>query len=269
MTAVTYHTYGGSAPENYERYFVPAIGEPLARDLVARAALRTGERVLDVACGTGIVTRQAAATVGAEGTVAGLDSNPGMLAVARSATYGTAIDWYEAAAEAMPLPDRSFDVVLCQMGVQFFDDRLAGLREMRRVLAAGGRVVLNVPGPTPPPFRIMADSLAAHVAPELAGFVEMVFSLHEADALHELLETAGFDDIVVDRTVQRLRLPPPEAFLWQYVHATPMADALAQAGDQARSALQDDVVARWQPFVDDGALVVEVGMVPGIASAGG
>jgi predicted RNA methylase len=79
-------SYGGSAPENYERYFVPAIGAPLANDLIGIAALRPGERVLDVACGTGVVARLASQAVGSAGTVAGLDINPGMLAVARSTT---------------------------------------------------------------------------------------------------------------------------------------------------------------------------------------
>src|SRR5438445_13542405 len=83
---VSFETYGGSAPENYERYFVPAIGAPLATSLIDIAALRAGERVLDVACGTGIVTRPAAAKVGASGTVAGPDINPGLVAVARLAT---------------------------------------------------------------------------------------------------------------------------------------------------------------------------------------
>ncbi len=83
---VTYETYAGSAPENYERYFVPAIDEPIARDLIDAADLRAGERVLDVACGTGVVTRLAAERIGATGTVAGVDISPGILTVARTAT---------------------------------------------------------------------------------------------------------------------------------------------------------------------------------------
>lgn len=121
--------YRGAGPANYEKYFVPAIGAPLARDLVAAADLRPGERVLDVACGTGVITRLAAAQVGPTGAVAGLDVNPGMLAVARSATPGdTSIEWYETSAEAMPLADASFDIVLCQMGLQFIVDKVRALR---------------------------------------------------------------------------------------------------------------------------------------------
>src|SRR5512146_3463808 len=107
-------TYSGSAPENYERYFVPQIGAPLAADLLEIAALRPGERVLDVACGTGVVARLAAQRVGPTGSVAGLDLNPGMLAVARSvAPSDSSIQWYESSAEAMPLSDETFDAVLC------------------------------------------------------------------------------------------------------------------------------------------------------------
>ena len=102
--------YGGNLPANYERFFVPAIGAPLATDLIRLAALRPGERVLDVACGTGVVARLASQQVGDTGTVTGLDVNPGMLAVARSATPpDMPIDWHEASAEAMSLPDASFD----------------------------------------------------------------------------------------------------------------------------------------------------------------
>src|SRR3546814_10556694 len=104
----------------------------ISADLVRNAALREGERVLDVACGTGVVTRLASEQVGATGAVSGLDVNPGMLAVARAATpEGMSIEWHEANAEAMPLPDASFDVVLCQLGLQFMPDRQAALREMR------------------------------------------------------------------------------------------------------------------------------------------
>ena len=115
--------YSGNPTANYERFFVPAIGAHLATDLLRLAALRPGERVLDVACGTGVVARLASQQVGDTGAVAGLDVNAGMLAVARSATRpGMPIEWHEASAEAMPLPDASFDVVLCQMGLQFVPD---------------------------------------------------------------------------------------------------------------------------------------------------
>src|SRR5918999_3106865 len=115
MTQQTsFEHFGGSAPENYERFFVPVIAAPLATELIDIAALRVGERVLGVACGTGVVARLAAERVGATGTVAGIDLNPGMLEVARSVTPPImTIEWHETSVEAMPLPDEAFDVVLC------------------------------------------------------------------------------------------------------------------------------------------------------------
>ena len=203
--------YGGSAAENYERHFVPAIGAPLANDLVEIADLRPGERLLDVACGTGVATRLAAQRVGTTGTVAGLDLNPGMLAVARSTTPSdTTIEWYEASAEKIPLPDASFDVVLCQMGLQFVADKPAALREMHRVLAPNGRLVLNVPGPMPPLMAVMGQALARHIGDEAEGFVRHVFSLHDMEELQNLIEDGGFDEASTRADTKTRRLPAPE-----------------------------------------------------------
>lgn len=255
-------TYGGNPPANYERFFVPAIGAPMAADLIRRAALRPGERVLDVACGTGVVARLASQQVGATGTVAGLDVNPGMLAVARSTIPpDMPIEWHEASAEAIPLPDASFDVVLCQMGIQFMPDKAAALREMRRVLVGGGRMILNVPGPTPQLFAIMGEALARHIGAEATGFVNQVFSLNDTAEIQNLVSDAGFHDISVQSDTKSLRLPTPEEFLWQYVHSTPLAGAVAQADDERRGSLERDVVAKWREFVQDDALTLQVRVV--------
>ena len=134
--------------------------------------LSPSERVLDVACGTGVVARLAAARVGGSGNVVGLDLNPGMLAVAASIAPETPatsapITWREASATKMPFTDASFDIVYCQLGLQFFPDRSAALREMHRVLVSEGRLGLMVwrgiehsPG-----FRVLADALGRHVRP--------------------------------------------------------------------------------------------------------
>ena len=260
MTQLTYgKTYGGTAPENYERYFVPSIGVPFAEDLIKRAALRPGERVLDVACGTGVVTRLAAQRVGETGAVAGLDVNAGMLAVARSATPAKlGIDWYEAGADAIPLPDGAYDVVLCQMGLQFIANKLGALREMRRVLAPGGRLLLNVPGPTPPMFAAMADALGKHIGPQATVFVHIVFSLHNEQELRELMDGAGFHEVNVQTSRTTLALPPAREFLWQYAFSTPLANAVAKASDESRAALEEEVASKWRNFSSDGTLRCDV-----------
>lgn len=254
--------FGDKPPVNYERYFVPAIGAPLATDLIRSASLRPGERVLDVACGTGVVARLASQQVSATGTVAGLDLNPGMLAVARAATPpGAPIEWHEASAEAMLFPDASFDVVLCQMGLQFMPDKHAALREMRRVLVRSGRLILNLPGPTPQLFNIMGAALERHIGAKAAGFVHQIFSLHDTAEVQDLVSGAGFHDVSVQSDTRLLHLPAPEEFLWQYVHSTPLAGVVAQVDDDRRDLLERDIVAEWQEFVKDRALVLRVRMV--------
>jgi len=262
MTRQSYgKSYGGSPAENYQRFFVPSIGAPAANDLIALADLQPGRRVLDVACGTGVVTRLAAERVGADGMVAGLDVNAAMLAVARSQTPSDmSIDWYEASAESMPLPDDAFHVVLCQMGLQFVPDKLAALREMRRVLAPGGRAIVTVPGPKPPLFALMTDALARHLGPQAAAFVDLVFSMHGVDELTELMRSAGFHEVDVRRRNMRLCLPPPADFLWQYILSTPIAEGAAQAGESKRDELERDLCAQWQEYVADGSMSLEVGM---------
>lgn len=254
-------SYSQNAAENYERYFVPSIGRPVAAYLIEAAALRPGERVLDVACGTGIVARLAAEGVGPGGAVEGLDPNAGMLAIAREAARsGPSIAWHEAPAEKMPFPDEGFDVVLCGMGLQFFSDRQAGLREMRRVLVSGGRLLANLPGPAPPPLEAMAETLAHHVGPESASFVHTVFSLHDAEEIHSLVTNAGFGNVEVWSEPVTLQLPSPADFLWQYVHSTPMAAVVAQVDQNRREALERDFCERCRDFVEDGRLVGAVRM---------
>lgn len=253
--------YGGDAPRNYQAYFVPAIGGPIAEDLLGAAKLKPGERVLDVACGTGVVTRLAAERVGASGKVTGLDLNPGMLAVARSTTPETpAVDWVEASAESIPLEDGSYDVVLCQMGLQFFGNKLAALREMHRVLAPGGRAHLNLPGPTPRLFAIMREGIAHHLGQEGATFMDLVFSLHDGGELRDLMESSGFREVTIDAAKKPLVVPPPREFLWQYIHSTPLAPAAMAADERSRDALERQVCPEWQPFVADGRIRFEVRM---------
>jgi ubiquinone/menaquinone biosynthesis C-methylase UbiE len=262
MTETIYDARFNESPaQNYQRYFVPTIGGPVADDLIAAAGLKPGERVLDVACGTGVIARLAAEKVGPDGSVTGLDVNPGMIAVARAATpEGLAIDWHEASAESMPLPDESFDVVFCQMGLQFMSNKLAALSEMRRVLVAGGRALINTPGPKPPLFAVMTEELGRHIGPEPARFGEVVFSLNDPDELQELMRAAGFRDASASARPKRLHLPLPADFLWQYTASTPMADGVAGAGEDACEALERSVVDRWQPFVTDDGMDFEVGM---------
>lgn len=262
----THARSGATPPENYERYFVPVLGRPFGVDLVRAAALRPGERVLDVGCGTGLLARLAAPEVGPDARVTGVDVNAGMLAVARriAEAEGLAIEWHEAGAEAIPLPDEAFDVVLCQMALQFVEDRPAAVSEMRRVLVPGGRALVNLPRPNSL-LEAFGDALAAHAGEEAAGFVRAVFSLSEPDRIEGLLREAGFREVDVREERKEIRLPPAGAFLWQYAHSTPLAGLLAGLGEDGRRALEEEIVARWRPWSEDGAVTYRQAILVGRA----
>lgn len=256
--AVSFEQYGGNTAENYERYFVPTIGMAWATALLDAAELRPGDRVLDVACGTGVVARLTAERVGRDGAVTGLDINPAMLAVARSVpSSGAAIEWHEARAESLPLADRSFDAVLSSLGLQFVPDKASALHEMQRVLAPGGQLAIATVGPTPPLFAILEQALARHVKPEAAGFMGAVFSLHDPQELEKLMSGAGFRDVEVRSKPLSIALGAPQDFLWQYVHSTPLTSAVSEIDGAGRAALERDVIAAWQSFVEDGALIFD------------
>lgn len=137
----------GSAPEAYENVWVPAMMGQCAQDLVGCANIKVGNKVLDVACGTGVVARIAAKLVGTDGKVTAMDLNKGMLDVARNFAEKqkiTKIEWQQEDATSMSFDDGSFEVVLCQQGLQFMPDRSAAMSEMSRVLVSGGRLALSV-----------------------------------------------------------------------------------------------------------------------------
>jgi ubiquinone/menaquinone biosynthesis C-methylase UbiE len=248
----------GNAAELYERYAVPYILGPWAPGLIEAAAIQPGERVLDLACGTGVVTRLAATKVGTTGHVTGLDLNAGMLAVARSLppVPGGAIQWVQGSAVAMDLADASFDVIVCQQGFQFFPDQPAALREMRRVLVPGGRVCISVWKSAGPYNIAVGDALEQHVNTATADRYRASRVVPQADALHKLLADAGFRDVLVHASELTTRFPPIEAFVLHHLAALPVAEAVAALSDDKRAALARQVNNALQPFVDgDGAML--------------
>ncbi len=267
MTDTSYREFTGRAAENYERFFVPAIGIPVAGELLRAADLQPGERVLDVGCGTGLIARRAATAVGGTGTVCGIDVSPDMIEMARTIRVsGAPTDWHVGDAAALPFPDGSFDVVLCQMTLMFVGDRQAAVNEIHRVLAPGGRVAINTPGPIQPTFESMERAIVAHISPDLAGFIRMVFSMHDPAEHGSLLKEAGFTDVSARSYSAEFDLPSPTEFLWQYINLTPMAPFVADAPESARDAMDAQVTASWQPFVRNGRTPVDQPMVLVMAS---
>ncbi|ULE34354.1 methyltransferase domain-containing protein [Mycobacterium sp. IDR2000157661] len=262
---IDYRGLRRSEAESYARHFVPLIPAPLAADLIETAAPQPGEFAVDVACGTGVVTRLVAERVGPTGKVVGVDLVQEMLDVAAATpSSGAPIDWRQGDAQSLPLPDESYDLALCQLGLMFFPDRSAALREILRVLSPGGRFVVNVPAPMPRLFEIMGEALGRHLDPGLAGFLRAVFSLGHAQ-LRDLLTDVGFHDVTIESATKTLELPPPEVFLWRYLDVTPIAAVIREADEDRRKALEDDVVTQWQEFVDGDGLTLEVSVVTAAA----
>lgn len=260
MTTVSYRSFTGTAAENYERYFVPKIATPASVTLLETAALQPGERVLDVACGTGLIARLAAEQVGSRGAVTGLDLSPDMIKVAGAESPST-IAWHVGDATSLPFPDNAYDVVLCQMGLMFMQDRRAAVAEMRRVTAAGGRVVVNTPGAIQPLFALMEQALVEHIDADLGGFVRVVFAMHDPDDVASLLRDVGLVDVTATVSTAPFGLGRPTDFLWQYINLTPMAPFVARAPAAAQEALQRHVVESWQQFVVNDTLSIDQPMV--------
>jgi len=238
----------GNAAETYQRALVPAVFAAWAPRVVALADLQPGERVLDIACGTGVVARLAAQQIGRTGTVTGLDLNPGMLAMAASIASSdpdasAPIAWLEASATKMPFPEAAFDVAYCQLGLQFFPDRAAALREIYRVLVPDGRLGLMVwrgiqhsPG-----FGELAASLERHVSTDAAAIMRAPFALAEAEELHALMAAEDFREITIEPVAGTVRFPSVTRFVQDYVAGSPLSGHVANVSDEARAALISEV----------------------------
>ena len=229
----------GVGARMYERYATQYMGQ-WAPDLIDIAALQPGERVLDLACGTGLLARLATKRVGPAGHVTGLDINAEMLAVAREIApeHGAPIEWIEGSAVAMTFADASFDVIVCQQGLQFFPDREAALREMLRVLVPGGRVALSVWKSPNPYSRAVGDALEKLAGAEAADKYragrrpQMAPS---ADTLHGMAVAAGFRGVDVLSRARTIRHPAIETFVLNHLAGHPVAATLAAPGEDGRA----------------------------------
>ena len=242
----------GTPGEIYERHIVPAIFQQWAPALIETAGVRAGQRVLDVACGTGVVTRALAERVGSDGHVVGLDFNPVMLAAARAATTNANVAWREADAANMPFLDGSFDAVLCQQGLQFFADKAAALREMRRVLVPGGRLALSVwrSVDNAPGFRVLQEKLALSVGKEWAALPP--FRLGDGQLVRALVAGAGFREIRLQAEVKLTRFQSAEHFVRSMVGGAPsMLGALAGQSQDALETIVSEVAAATRGYLDD------------------
>ena len=251
----------GSAAEIYERHSVPRFGLVWARDLVNLVAPASGERALDVACGTGAVTRLVAEQVAPSGHVIGLDIDSAMLAVGRTVARHPNVAWLKAEALAVPLAEGAFDVVFCQQGLQFLADRLQALREMRRVLRSGGRLGISCwrSADDSPPYAAIQRALERRLGRELGALPR--FALADGIQLRALIEDAGFRDVRVHRRTMLVEWPSTDLFVRAITAGAPtMMGALGKQDDTALSAISAEVETEMHAFLhESGALRFPMG----------
>jgi len=179
------------AADAYEALLVPALTGEWATRVADAAAIRPGNSVLDVACGTGALTREVASRAGVGGTVAGVDAGAGMLEVARRLAPN--VDFRQATAETLPFPDGSFDAVVSQFGLMFFSDRQRALREALRVLVPQGRLAVAVwDGLESMPAYGEEVALVERIAGSQAAYpLRAPFALGDRQALMRVFEESG------------------------------------------------------------------------------
>ncbi|MDR3436773.1 methyltransferase domain-containing protein [Telmatospirillum sp.] len=248
-----------TGPEAYERYIVPAWMGEWAGDLVQTGGVRPGKRVLDVACGTGVVAREALKAAGAGIDVTGVDMDEGMLRAAErfAARDGLgAIDWRRGEATRIPADPATYDIVFCQQGLQFFPDRPAALREMARVMRPGGRLALSVwrSLDRSPFLAVLADILGRRFGAGAAAVFHASCALTDRESLRTLVRDAGFHDIHIRIEAKVARYPSLTDFLPGYLAVFPIATAIAAMNDAARAELFEQMVTSLASYVDDDGL---------------
>ncbi|MBS9374444.1 class I SAM-dependent methyltransferase [Rhodococcus sp. B50] len=213
--------------EFYESAFVPAFFAQWAPILCDAAGVAPGRRVLDVGCGTGIVTRTAADLVAPDGIVLGVDLNEAMLTVARRVRPD--IEFRQGDAGTLPFPDESFDTVLCQMALMFFPDRFRALREMARVVAVGGTVAVVVPGAldSQPAFAPFVRMAARHAGAEATSLLSTYFVCGDIEELTDLVESAGLRVTTARTHPGTYRASSVDAFVTTEVESTPLLERIS------------------------------------------
>jgi ubiquinone/menaquinone biosynthesis C-methylase UbiE len=245
----------------YEQALVRPIFEPWVEDLLADVDLTLGDRVLDVACGTGVVARRAKGRLGETGTVVGVDVNPQMLAVARR--VAPTIDWREGDAAALPLrKGEQFDVVLSQQGFQFFADRAAAARQVRRALVEGGRLGVSVwrPDEESPVLRQLREVAERHVGP----ISDRRHALGEPGPLVDLLEEAGFRNVGAKHHSRLIRFDDGAVFVRLNAMALVSMSASSRTLDDAErerlvTAITRDSAEIVSAHTDEAGFAYEIG----------
>jgi ubiquinone/menaquinone biosynthesis C-methylase UbiE len=248
-------------PETYERYIVSTWMADWAPDLIRAGGAGPGKKVLDAACGTGIVARKAAGLVRPGGRIAALDANEGMLRVGKrcAGQEGAAgIEWRHGDICRMPFSSGEFDTVLCHQGLQFFPDKAAALREMRRVLAPGGRLAIGVWGRAEksPHVPVICNVFSEFFGEESTAMFRVACSLSDRKVLEGLVQDAGFSGIRIHYRVKIAHHPSLSEFLPAYFSAFPVAAQISAMKEEERTRMFCTIATALADYTENGGLAV-------------
>lgn len=240
------------AAEVYEEFFLPALFQEWAPRVADAARVRPGQRVLDVACGTGVLARSISKRVGSDGSVVGIDPNAGMLAVAQRTA--PEVEWVEGTAETLPFADDSFDAVTSQFGLMFFEDQVGAIREMVRVLRPGGHGAVAVWDTLDhtPGYAAMAALLQRLFGDDVAESLHAPYSLGDPETVLSLFDEAGVADAGLTTQLGTARFPSIQSWVYTDVKGWTAADMVDEAGFER---LMAEAEGELQRFVkEDGAV---------------
>jgi len=241
----TDHQFEGSIPAVYARALVPLIFQPYADDLATRVAALSPRRVLEIAAGTGVVTRALVARLPPSTTLVATDLNPAMLAHAQSQAIGGSVSWRQADAMALPFDDGTFDVVACQFGAMFFPDKVQAFAEARRVLTPGGHFLFNVWD------RVETNTLPHAVAVEVArlfptdppDFLSRVpHGYHDIARIRADLAASGFSVPRIETIAFTIRTTARQLAI-AFCQGTPLRNEIETRNGPTLGAVTDTVAA--------------------------
>ena len=244
--------FAGSIPQFYEAYMVPLIFAPYAPDLARRAAQRKVSRVLEIAAGTGVVTRALDQALDDSVEIVATDLNPAMLEEARRQGTRRPVEWRPADAMSLPFPDASFDCVVCQFAAMFFPDKAQAFAEARRVLAPGGVFLFNVWDRIEDNeiAHVILDALAALFPADPPRFMARTpHGYHDVAAVRRDLAAGGFSDASIETITARSVAPSPQHAAVAYCQGTPWRSEIEARGslEEATRTSAQALEARFGP----------------------
>lgn len=258
MSVKNRHHLSTAAAEKYESCGVPSVFGPLAKATFEALSLPADARVLDIACGAGIIPKLLTQHLRGDGRIVGTDLNPAMIEVARRTMPDSrhSVDWFVCDVVEMPFEDEEFDTAFCQQGLQFFPDKPRALAEIARVLVPNGRFILTCWRTISPLFQAVSNSLSERVSENSAKQALAPFQFRGSDVIASLLTESGFRIVKASSLVVHRPLNPARSAIRQSLLASPYEKELLEKGDEIIDAVAADVDAALEKYRQGESLII-------------